>query len=86
MSLDHSCLDPTDLGWGLSDGVYVPIKSSNECTIENLVKFVKCKCKSGFASSLCSCKIHGLSCVAACKNCHGDSKKTLVSFHTEKYV
>ena len=86
MSLDHSCLDPTDLGWGLSDGVYVPIKSCSECLPETLLKFVRCKFKHGCASSLSSCKKHRLSCVAACKNCHGDSKKTLVSFHTEKYV
>ena len=71
-TLDPFPSDPCLWGWKLEDGLFTPIQSSNECAPADLLKFVRCKCKSGCTSNLCSCKKHGLTCVFACKNCRGD--------------
>ena len=71
--------DPTHFGWKLEDGAYVPIASRLDCAPDDLLKFIRCKCKAGCTSNLCSCKKHGLICVPACKQCHGDCKNREVS-------
>ena len=78
-SLDPFCLEAGEWGWSHVDGFYSPVMNSVDCAPENLLKFVRCKCKAGCSSSLCSCRKHGLSCVPACKNCHGDCENCTVS-------
>ena len=70
-NLDTQSLDPCDYGWSLEDGIYAPIKNNDPCAPEDLLKVVRCKCKGGCRSANCSCKKHGLTCAAACKNCRG---------------
>ena len=44
---------------------------------ENLLKFVRCKCKlsskNPCGTSMCSCRKHGLKCVTACEDCRGEN-------------
>ena len=63
--------DPAAWGWNLDQGVYTPVMGSSTCAPDDLLQFIRCKCKSGCTSNLCSCKKHGLKCVFACKNCRG---------------
>ena len=70
--LDQFCLDPCEWGWKKPNNIFEPIQTLLECAPMNLLKFVRCKCKTGCSSNLCSCKKHGLPCVPSCKNCHGD--------------
>ena len=76
-TLDQFCLDPTEWGWNLTDGIFTPIQTTVDCAPPELLKFVRCKCNTGCASANCSCKRHGLSCVPACKNCRGDCEVSL---------
>ena len=69
--LDESHTDPANWGWKLQDGVYSPILTNSDCAPESFLQFIRCKCKSGCHSNLCSCRKHGLKCVFACKNCQG---------------
>jgi len=39
--------------------------------LDELLKFVRCSCKSDIKSAHCTCCKHGVKCVAACKSCHG---------------
>ncbi len=44
---------------------------------EFIIKFIRCKCKlsarSPCSSNVCSCRKHGLKCVSACGDCHGQN-------------
>lgn len=71
-SLDQTTTDPATWGWKLEDGVYSPILTTSDIAPENILQFIRCKCKAGCHSNLCSCRKHGLKCVFACKNCRGD--------------
>ena len=77
--LEQFPADPVSFGWKLENGVYAPITSKMPCAPPDLLNFVRCKCKTGCTSNLCSCRKHGLSCVAACKNCRGDCENCEVS-------
>ena len=78
MTLDVNTMDPLLWGWRVIDGVFTPIQTNVECAPDTLLKFVRCKCKSGCTSNNCSCKKHGLPCVTACKNCRGDCENIQV--------
>ena len=66
---------PTDWGWKLLNGKFVPITTDKEIAPENILNVVRCKCNLSSRrpcnTMLCSCRKHGLECVTACKNCHG---------------
>ena len=72
-----TCLKETDWGWKLQDGAFIPIGTDIEPAPEDLLKIVRCKCKSDSrnpcSSNICSCRKNGLQCVASCKNCCGVS-------------
>ena len=78
-SLSHFPMDPKHLGWEMEEGTYTPTKSTKEVAPSELLEFIRCKCKAGCSSSLCSCKKHGLQCVFACKNCRGSCENYEVS-------
>src|SRR6218665_2852989 len=69
-------IQPTDWGWKISKDRYVPIQTDLQPAPDEILNVVRCKCKvegrRPCSTRLCSCMKHGLSCVAACKNCYGD--------------
>src|SRR6218665_19439 len=69
-------IQPTDWGWKISNDRYVPIQTDLQPAPGEILNVVRCKCKvegrRPCSTRLCSCMKHGLSCVAACKNCYGD--------------
>ena len=76
--LDLHCLDPLHWGWKMVDGKLLPIKTDIEAAPEYLLNVVRCNCRLTSsnpcgASTKCSCKLNGLSCVSACGNCRGVS-------------
>ena len=77
--LDEFCLDPCQYGWDLVDSFHSPVANSQSCAPDNLLKLVRCKCKSGCQSALCSCRKHGLSCAVACQNCRGTCENSQVA-------
>jgi hypothetical protein len=64
-------------GWKVSEGQFVPIATDLEVAPSDILNVVRCKCRSdtqrSCTSQLCSCRKHGLLCVAACKNCNGEA-------------
>ena len=67
--------EPTDWDWKLCNGKFMPITTDSPVAPDNIWNVVRCKCRVSTrrpcSSMLCSCRKHGLECVAACKDCHG---------------
>lgn len=73
--LQEASLDPENWGWTIRNGEYFPVYSKEPVAPEELLKFVRCKCKLETkkpCSSNCSCRKNGLHCVVACGNCRGE--------------
>ncbi len=70
-------IDPTKWGWKLDGKSLQPIITDLEPAPEFIIKFIRCKCKlsarSPCSSNVCSCRKHGLKCVSACGDCHGQN-------------
>lgn len=65
-------LNPTDWGWKLEEGRYCPIKTDLPIAPADILHIIRCGCKTGCGSALCSCQKNGLSCMSAC-NCYGSN-------------
>ena len=71
--LDLTCLNPLDQGWTLQNNSVVSVKTDLPATLDWLLEVVACKCKTTTkhpCSTLICCHKNGLTCVAACGNCH----------------
>ena len=64
-------LDPLDWGCEGVKGLLLPVLTDMPAAPEDLLKVVRCNCKTGCASTLCTCRKHGLVCTAACGRCRG---------------
>ena len=68
--------DPCDWGWEMVSEKLVPIATDKDPAPETLLNVIRCSCKvesrNCCGTGLCSCKKNGLTCVAACANCHGE--------------
>ena len=65
-------INPEEWGWEVKDGMYVPIGTDLPPAPAEILNVISCKCKTGCTSRLCTCRKHGLHCVAACKHCYGE--------------
>ena len=83
VNLDFGCLDPTKWGWKMDQGNLVPIKTDMDPAPEFLLNFIRCKCKTTTknpcGTTHCSCRKHGLKCVAACGDCRGELCNNMVT-------
>ena len=70
-SLGSIHLDPTVWGWLHKNDSFSPVVMTSAVAPDGLLKFVRCSCKSDCKSAHCTCRKHGVKCVAACKSCHG---------------
>ena len=77
VKLANNYLDPTQWGWKLANSMLTPVLTDLDAAPESLLKFVRCNCKlstrSPCGNNSCSCRKHGLKCVAACGDCRGES-------------
>ena len=64
---------PQDWGWKLVDGRLLPLRTNLPAAHSSLLEIVRCNCKSDCGSQRCSCRKHGLNCLAPCSNCRGQS-------------
>ena len=76
-NMETDALDPCGWGWILTDnGTLKPVATEDPVAPEELLKYVRCKCKMSSAkpcnTNSCSCKKNGLSCVQACGDCRGE--------------
>ena len=82
-TLSHEPIDPSSCGWKIDSDIYTPITTVEECAPTDLLQFIRCGCKAGCTSNMCSCKKHGLRCVPACKHCCGDCEnhEVIIEFY-----
>jgi len=66
-------LDPKDWGWKQEKGQYIPVATDQAIGPEEVLNVIRCQCKTPCSSGQCSCRKHGLQCVAACKYCYGET-------------
>ena len=69
--------DPLEWGWKVHQNFFAPM-TDLEPAPKELLDFVRCNCKTTSrntfcGANLCSCRKNGLTCVAACGNCMGES-------------
>ena len=73
--LKNNALDETQWGWKLKGNTFEPIMTDSAIASENLLQFVRCKCKltskNPCGRNICSCRKNWLKCVAACGDCRG---------------
>jgi len=70
--LSCAALKPEEWGWEEQNGKLMPIMTDDPVAPDDVLNVVRCKCKAGCNSKLCSCRQNGICCVSACSNCHGD--------------
>jgi len=79
-------LKPTEWGWKSTDGHLEPIPTDKEIAPPNLLKVIRCNCRSSSKNQCqtktCICRKNGIKCMAACGGCHGMecSNKTVRPF------
>jgi len=77
-SLMATNLDPENWGWKLKDAMYVPVATDLKAAPRDILNVISCRCRSSTgtrqqcSSTMCSCRKHGLQCVAACLHCNGE--------------
>ena len=66
-------MDP--LGWGflIQKGRMMPVTMTDAPAPPNLLKVVRCGCKTGCKTMTCLCRKHGLKCTDPCRECRGVS-------------
>ena len=70
-------IEQTKWGWKLEEGgLTPPIPTDLEPAPADVLSVIHCRCKSTSkntcGTNLCQCRKNGLSCVAACRDCHGN--------------
>ena len=69
--------DPLEWGWKVRQKFFAPIMTDLEPAPKELLNFVRCNCKTTSRNTcgrnLCSCRKNGLTGVAACGDCRGES-------------
>lgn len=64
--------DPQQWGWEKQQEMLLPMFTDKAVAPEELLKVVRCNCKSGCGTAMCSCRKHGLVCSIGCGACRGD--------------
>ncbi len=66
-------LVPSDWGWYLDGGMYLPIQTDQPAAPSSLLEVIRCCCKTDCTSRHCTCQKHGLTCSPACGECRWTS-------------
>ena len=64
--------DPLDFGWEKKGSFLYPITTRHPAAPDNVLKVVRCSCKTGCKTMACSCRKLSLPCSIVCKNCSAD--------------
>ena len=67
-------LDPLQWGWKVDGNNRLqPVKMCLPPAPSNLLKIIRCNCKTHCDTKRCSCRKHGISCSICCGECRGVS-------------
>ena len=61
-----SQLQPTEWAWYEKGGRYFAVLTDKAAAPPNLLKIIRCNCKTGCSSRQCTCRTNGLECTNAC--------------------
>lgn len=64
-------MELSNWGWAIDNGKCLPLKTTLLPAPEELLKIIRCKCKSNCDTNRCTCKKHGLECSIGCSECMG---------------
>ena len=64
---------PLNWGWQIVGESFSPIMTDEEAGPPDLLKVIRCGCKSRCETNRCTCRKAGLKCTYLCKECHGIS-------------
>ena len=64
-------LQPEDWGWKISNNHLLPLTTHLPPAPAQLLRVIRCNCKTECDSKRCSCRKHGMDCSPACGECHG---------------
>lgn len=68
-----SNLNPLEWGWKQAENLLLPIQTHLQPAPEDLLKIIRCSCKSNCDSKRCTCRKHRLECSPGCGECQGKS-------------
>ena len=72
--IGNSSFEAVDWGWRLtSRGMMMPIEMTKEIAPAELLKIIKCGCKTDCSRKNCTCKQYGVICTNMCTGCRGVS-------------
>jgi 5'-3' exonuclease len=63
--------EPLKWGWKLEGDRFLPCMTDADPAPPELMKIIKCKCRTACSSNNCSCRKNGFSCTPACSECKG---------------
>lgn len=66
-------LNPLEWGWKQADNLLLPVQTHLQPAPEDLLKIIRCSCKSNCDSKRCTCREHGLECSPGYGECQGKS-------------
>lgn len=72
-------LNPLEYGWKETNNRLTPIFTSLPPAPESLLSAIRCGCKSNCNNQRCTCKVAGLQCTSACKNCDNKNCSNYIS-------
>ena len=64
-------VNPLEWGWKESDGKFTPALTDLPPAPDNLLKMIRCNCRTDCSSMRCTCRKHNVKCSPACGNCRG---------------
>lgn len=63
--------DPLNWGWCIKDRKMLPIYTHKAPAPENMLKIIKCGCKTDCNNQRCTCQKYNLKCSSMCGECRG---------------
>ena len=69
----HCTLREESWGWKVTESGFVPILTDRPPAPADLLKIIRCDCKTDCSSGCCTCRKNGLKCTLACGDCQGSS-------------
>ena len=73
--------NPDDWGWKMVDDNFVPVPTDQPVAPDNLLKIVRCSCKTDCSTKRCTYIKNQPKCMSACADCSGkDCKNAVVLF------
>ena len=78
-------MEPLEWGWDRTDNMLLPIKTHLQPAPDDLLKIIRCQCKSNCDSKRCTCRKHGLECSSGCRECQGISCSNAQEFDLDIY-